>query len=105
MGTASAVTEAAVDRAAYRILQEALTNAARHGNGGARVEAAFGPDALDVGVANLLDPDRPDRATGGGHGIIGMRERATLLGGTLEAGARDGRFELHAHLPVADNPA
>jgi len=94
-----------VDRAAYRILQEALTNAARHGTGGAHVEVAFGANALDVGVANLLSPDRAIRATGGGHGIIGMRERATLLGGTLEAGARDGRFELHAHLPVADNPS
>jgi signal transduction histidine kinase len=94
-----------VDRAAYRILQEALTNAARHGNGGAHVEVAFGPSALDVDVANSLSPDRATRATGGGHGIVGMRERAALLGGTLEAGARDGRFELHAHLPVADNPA
>lgn len=93
-----------VDRAAYRILQEALTNAARHGNGAAHVEVAFGPSALDVGVVNSLSPDRATRATGGGHGIIGMRERAALLGGTLEAGARDGRFELHAHLPVADHP-
>jgi signal transduction histidine kinase len=94
-----------VDRAAYRILQEALTNAARHGNGSAQVEIAFGPSALDVGVANSLSPDRAAPATGGGHGIVGMRERAALLGGTLEAAARDGRFELRAHIPVVDNPA
>jgi signal transduction histidine kinase len=96
---------AGVDRAAYRILQEALTNAARHGNGSAEVEVAVGATALDVGVANSLSPDRAARATGGGHGIVGMRERAALLGGTLEADARDGRFELRAHLPVVDNQA
>jgi signal transduction histidine kinase len=94
-----------VDRAAYRILQEALTNAARHGNGGAHVDVVFSPSALDVSVANPLSPDRATRGTGGGHGIIGMRERAALLGGTLEADARGGRFELRAHLPVRDQPA
>jgi signal transduction histidine kinase len=96
---------AGVDRAAYRILQEALTNAARHGNGSATVELAFGPSALDLGVANSFSPDRAARTNGGGQGIIGMRERAALLGGTLEADARDGRFALHAHLPLVANPA
>jgi signal transduction histidine kinase len=95
----------AVDRAAYRILQEALTNAARHGGGRAEVEVSFGPSALEVGVVNPLSPDRAVRGTGGGHGMIGMRERAALLGGTLEAGARSGRFELRAHLPAADGAA
>jgi signal transduction histidine kinase len=90
-----------VDRAAYRILQEALTNAARHGDGSATVDLRFGRSALDVDVANSVAPDRAVSSTGGGQGIIGMRERATLLGGTLDAGARDGRFELHAHLPIA----
>ena len=91
-----------VDRSAYRILQEALTNAARHGDGSATVELGFDRRVLDVAVANPLDPDRADRAAGGGHGIVGMRERAVLLGGSLEAGARAGRFELHARLPIAD---
>ncbi len=95
----------AVDRAAYRILQEALTNAARHGNGAAEVEVAFGPGALEVAVVNSLSPDRAVRGTGGGHGIVGMRERAALLGGTLDAGARDGRFELRAQLPAAEAAA
>ena len=86
----------AVDRAAYRILQEALTNAARHGGGSARVEVGF-----DEGVAlTVTNPLRPGGATGGGgHGVVGMRERATLLGGSLEAGERDGRFEVSARLP------
>jgi signal transduction histidine kinase len=89
----------AVDRGAYRILQEALTNAARHGDGSAELELTFGPSALEVAVSNPLGDDRS--ASGGGHGIVGMRERAALLGGTVEAGARGGRFELRARLPLA----
>jgi signal transduction histidine kinase len=90
-----------VDRGAYRILQEALTNAARHGDGSAAVELAFGPGVLDVTVANPIGPDRTARAAGGGHGVIGMRERAALLGGSLNVDARNGSFELHAHLPFS----
>jgi signal transduction histidine kinase len=92
-----------VDRGAYRILQEALTNVGRHGDGSADVEVAFGENALELTVANPLS--RNSRRTGGGHGLIGMRERAALLGGSLEAGVRDGRFELHARLPFADSRA
>ena len=91
-----------VDRGAYRILQEALTNAARHGDGSAAVELAFGPGVLEVTVANPIGPDGTARATGGGHGVVGMRERAALLGGSLDVGARNGSFELHARLPFAD---
>jgi signal transduction histidine kinase len=94
-----------VDRGAYRIIQEALTNSARHGDGSAQVELAFGPSALEVTVANPLSSDRAARANGGGHGVIGMRERAALLGGSLEAGAHNGRFEVHARLPFVDNRA
>jgi signal transduction histidine kinase len=94
-----------VDRGAYRILQEALTNAARHGDGSAHVEVTFGHNALELTVANRSRPGRPTQARGGGHGIIGMRERAALLGGTLETGVRDGRFELHAHLPLSGDRA
>jgi signal transduction histidine kinase len=89
-----------IDRGAYRILQEALTNAARHGDGNAHVDVVFGGGALELEVDNPLG--RAARDTGGGHGVIGMRERATLLGGHLEARARDGRFELHARLPLED---
>jgi signal transduction histidine kinase len=94
----------ALDRGAYRILQEALTNAARHGNGTAEVAVAFLPDALELTVINSLSEDGADRASGG-HGVIGMRERAHLLGGSLEAGPRAGRFEVHARLPLAEDPA
>jgi glucose-6-phosphate-specific signal transduction histidine kinase len=64
------------------------------------VELAFSPSALDVRVTNPLGSDRAVRESGGGHGIVGMRERAALLGGTLEAGPREGRFELRARLPA-----
>jgi signal transduction histidine kinase len=94
-----------VDRGAYRILQEALTNAARHGDGSARVELAYRADALELSVANPLPRGRANNASGGGHGVIGMRERAALLGGSLEAGPRDGGFQLKARLPFSDKPA
>jgi signal transduction histidine kinase len=90
-----------VDSAAYRILQEALTNAARHGAGSARVEVAFAPGALELTVANPVPPGRANGTIGGGHGLIGMRERAAGLDGVLDADLRDGRFRLHARLPVA----
>jgi signal transduction histidine kinase len=89
----------AVDRAAYRILQEALTNAARHGGGSAQVDVAFGTEGLELRVANPVGRHRPGGAAPGGQGLVGMRERATLLGGTLETGAHGGRFELRARLP------
>ncbi len=94
---------AAVDRGAYRIIQEALTNAARHGNGNARVQIDFGECELAVFVENLLAPGRPGRTEGGGHGLVGMRERAALLGGSMEARARDGRFEMRARLPIPED--
>ncbi len=89
---------APVDQAAYRILQEALTNAARHGTGPVRVELGFGQTSLDLAVTNpvLVSSDaRPS----GGHGVIGMRERASLLGGTLETEGVSGEFHLRAWLP------
>ncbi len=90
--------ESAVDQAAYRILQEALTNAARHGIGVARVELAFGDAALDLTVSNSVAGDSAARPNGG-HGLIGMRERATLLGGSLDAERAEGLFRVQAHLP------
>ncbi|MBG0565512.1 histidine kinase [Actinoplanes sp. NEAU-A11] len=88
--------------AAYRILQEALTNAARHGSGRADVRMSYGESAVEILVRNPVgDRNRP----GGGMGIVGMRERAALLDGTLEVhdeGA--GMFRLRARLPY-DPPA
>jgi signal transduction histidine kinase len=89
-----------LDQAAYRILQEALTNAARHGHGRAEVDITFGSSALEITVTNPVPPDSV--ADGGGHGIVGMRERATLLGGSLQSSAADGVFRIDARLPYAD---
>jgi signal transduction histidine kinase len=96
---------AGVDLAAYRILQEALTNAARHGDGDASVDVAFGQGQLELRVVNALPGGRAAPADGGGHGLVGMRERAALLGGSLEAGALNGRFEVRATLPLREEPA
>jgi signal transduction histidine kinase len=87
--------------AAYRILQEALTNAARHGAGSAEVAVRFGGDRVEIDVSN---PTVSRPITGGGRpglGIVGMRDRATLLGGTLRAETADDRFRLSAVLPHA----
>jgi signal transduction histidine kinase len=93
----------AVDRAAYRILQEALTNCARHGAGDASVQLAFGPHDLELTVSNAVGPDAPIRTSpGGGHGLVGMCERAALLGGELHAGRRNGSFHVHARLPYGE---
>jgi signal transduction histidine kinase len=87
----------AVDQAAYRILQEALTNAAKHGGATARVEVAYGLRALTLAVTN------PSSVAGGadlpGHGVVGMRERALLLGGRFDVERGDGTFRVRAELP------
>jgi signal transduction histidine kinase len=90
--------DSATDQAAYRILQESLTNAARHGTGAARVELAFAEAALELTVSNPAPAESPHR-TNGGHGLIGMRERAVLLGGSLEAERPNGDFRVRARLP------
>jgi signal transduction histidine kinase len=91
---------AATDQAAYRILQEALTNAARHGTGDARITLTVNDRWLDITVTNPIDAHRPaEPDPGAGHGLVGMRERATLLGGTLTAGRFDGVFRVHARIP------
>jgi signal transduction histidine kinase len=89
----------AVDQAAYRILQESLTNAARHGGGEAAVEIAYCDAALELTVSNPLGSNGARHE--GGHGILGMRERAALLGGSLEAASARGAFRVQARLPYA----
>jgi signal transduction histidine kinase len=86
-----------LDQAAYRILQEALTNAARHGEGHADVDITFTPSSLELAVTNPIPSNHAP--SGAGHGIVGMRERAALIGGTLHAGESGGIFEVRANLP------
>jgi signal transduction histidine kinase len=103
-----------VDLSAYRIVQEALSNAMRHAPGAAvEVKLYYGDAALVVEVRNDC-PAGPGSAgtpdgvpgEGGGHGIIGMRERATMLGGHLQAGpTKKGEFLVTAALPLDNEPA
>lgn len=90
---------ASVELAVYRILQEALTNALRHGGEPVDLSLAWHPDRVDLSVRNPLPGGAPtDLARG--HGVIGMRERAQLVGGTLEAGPSGGVFVVTATLPI-----
>lgn len=97
---------AAPDLSAYRIVQEALTNVARHaGPTHASVRIGYQPHEMTIEVAD--DGPRgpapsPAVRAGGGHGLIGMRERAALFGGELSAGPHGGGFRIRATLPTAD---
>jgi len=92
---------ATVDRTAYRIVQESLTNIARHAAAAtASVRIGYGPAALVIRV----DDDgtaTPDTASTPGVGLLGMRERVTALGGRLQAAPRsEGGFTVHVELPL-----
>jgi signal transduction histidine kinase len=88
--------------AGYRIVQESLTNALKHAPGGrVHVRVARRVSHVEIEVRGTRDPLPPPGPEGGGQGIIGMRERAALYGGTLEAGSTpDGGFHVEAMLPV-----
>jgi signal transduction histidine kinase len=90
-----------VDQAAYRIVQEALTNVSRHaGQASASVRLQYTPHGLTVQVEDDGDGDGAPSA-GPGLGLLGMRERVSALGGRLHAGPRDdGGFRVRAELPV-----
>jgi signal transduction histidine kinase len=110
-GTEAALP-AGVDLSAYRIVQEALTNALRHGGAGpARVLVRYGEHDLELRIENGLesasgrrqgDSDRQDGRSGrSGQGLIGMRERVNLFGGDLRAGpGPNGGFTVEARLPI-----
>jgi signal transduction histidine kinase len=89
-----------IDLSAYRIVQEALTNALKHaGPARATVRLRYTPDHLDLEVVD----DGPGTGTGGGsgHGLVGIRERAELYGGHVEAGrCPDGGYAVRARLPL-----
>ncbi|WP_157746400.1 sensor histidine kinase [Micromonospora inositola] len=109
---------ASIDVSAYRVVQEALTNALRHGGGTpARVTVTYRADGIDVrvdsgnGTAGLLADAAVGAGIGGGvagtgRGLVGLRERVRLTGGTLHVGADGhGRHTVHAVLPFDGQPS
>nr|BFE59829.1 histidine kinase [Dactylosporangium thailandense] len=94
---------AIADLAAYRIVQEALTNAHRYGDGAADLTIAWTAETVTVEVTNRIARNRPAGAGGSGFGLIGMRERAAAAHGTVTTGlTNDGRFRVHATLPATE---
>jgi signal transduction histidine kinase len=91
-----------VDLAAYRIIQESLTNVVRHARAtSAQIAIAYRPAEVEIEIIDdgvqLVPPER----AGSGSGLIGMRERATALGGELDASPRPGGgFRVRARLPT-----
>ncbi|WP_405733990.1 sensor histidine kinase [Streptomyces sp. NBC_00028] len=92
-----------VELSAYRIVQEALSNVLRHAPGAtATVRLVHHRHGVDVRITNSPSTRAAPFSRGAGHGLLGMRERAAMLGGTLRAGpAPDGGFEVAAYLPTS----
>ncbi|MGW4403378.1 sensor histidine kinase [Nonomuraea sp. NPDC004702] len=95
---------AVVSREAYRILQEALTNAIRHGGGMVRLAAAVQGDDLRLEVSNAGGRHGGRRRRGGGRGVDGMRERVRLLRGDLRAGPDEDGWTVAVRLPLRPTP-
>lgn len=97
----------AVDLAAYRIVQESLTNVRKHsGADHARLFLHYRPERLTITVEDDGNAAPHPPQPGAGHGLIGMRERATTVGGTLHARPRpEGGFSVTAELPLRPSPA
>lgn len=90
---------AMADLAAYRIVQEALTNAHRYGDGSARLLVEYAPSGVILEITNDVRPTPPPQ--GSGYGLLGMHERAASAGGQVTAGPTDdGGFRVHAVLPT-----
>lgn len=97
-------TPATVQIAAYRVVQEGLTNAQRHGDGQAHLDISSTPGALIIRIVNRSQDTTA--VTNSGLGLVGMRERVESVGGTLTAAARpDGCFEVVARLPIPADAA
>ncbi len=100
--------DAGVELSAYRIIQEALTNALKHARGArAQIRLAYEPGAIDIEVTDQGGAGERDlgRSASGGRGLIGMRERVALYGGEFHAGPTPTGFRVHARLPLDPGPA
>ena len=106
MAAATAAVPAAISHAGYRIVQESLTNVLRHSTARhasvriGRDEGALLVEVLDNGQAGAV---AGAGIVGGGHGLLGMRERAAALGGSCEAGrAPGGGWRVRARIPIGE---
>jgi signal transduction histidine kinase len=91
-----------VQHAAYRVVQESLTNVHKHaGQAVTKVVLRYLPAALEVSVANAVTGRPPEPLPGGGLGLVGLRERVEVLGGEFDAGPVPGGFAVTARLPSA----
>jgi len=96
---------ALVDLSAYRIVQEALTNVLKHAGSVTRTDVRISRETKAILIEVRNDGQSSTSLPGTGHGIVGMRERAQLLGGWLNAGRQaEGGFEVVAHLPFIQEP-
>jgi signal transduction histidine kinase len=93
---------AGIELSAYRIVQEALTNALKHaGDAHAQVSIRYGADSLELEIADDGSGGAARAVAGGGHGLVGMRERVALYGGRFDAGRRQsGGFAVRVLLPI-----
>ncbi len=94
------VLSVGADLAAYRVLQESLTNAARHGTGQAEISVRHDPDGCTVTVRNPRAPTDPSAAEPPRHGLVGMTERVTASGGTMTAGPHGHDWVVDVWLPA-----
>jgi signal transduction histidine kinase len=87
---------------AYRIVQEALTNVLKHAPGaGARIVIRWSEEALDLEILDCGSGAVDGSTAGSGRGLAGMRERAAMYGGTIDAGpAPTGGYAVHGHIPL-----
>ena len=95
-----------MDLAAYRIIQESLTNTIRHAwPATAAVALGYARDELRIDVTDTGRGQAVIAGNGDGHGLAGMRERAAAVGGTVEAGRPGRRLPVAARLPLERQPS
>lgn len=100
VGETSMPLSPAVSAAAYRIVQEALTNAHRHGTGAVSLRVKADQEAVTIEAVNVYQPSQTSEANRNGYGLVGMRERAASVGGWIDTQEDDHMFWLWAYLPL-----